>query len=231
MSRSSGPSLDVISLGTLGRNLLWKEQAAKRTPHATTTLIVAGDRVIVVDPGLPPQVLAARFGERTNVSPAAVTDVFLTTLLPAHRDGAGLFENATVHAHEPELMAVAGHLKRLAQEAAAGGDGVPDALRRELAFLGTLRPAPDKLADGVDLFPLPGATPGTCGLLVTDRQRATLLAGPAVPTRGHLLAGQVLPESADVAAAKEALAEVYEIADAVVPGYDNLFNNPRAMLG
>ena len=38
-------------------------------------------------------------------------------------------------------------------------------------------------------------------------------------------------DAADVAAARASLAEVFEIADAVVPGYDNVFANPRAVFG
>jgi glyoxylase-like metal-dependent hydrolase (beta-lactamase superfamily II) len=55
-----------------------------------------------------------------------------------------------------------------------------------------------------------------------------LIAGDAVPTQDHFLAGQVLPDSQDIPAAQESMREVYEIADLIVPGHDNLFLNPRA---
>jgi hypothetical protein len=54
-----------------------------------------------------------------------------------------------------------------------------------------------------------------------------LIAGDAVPTQDHFLAGQVLPDAHDIAAAQESMREVYEIADLIVPGHDNLFLNPR----
>ena len=60
---------DIISIGTLSRNRLWNEREPVRTPHATTTLIRAGDRRILVDPGLPPPALAARLFERTGMRP------------------------------------------------------------------------------------------------------------------------------------------------------------------
>ena len=44
----------------------------------------------------------------------------------------------------------------------------------------------------------------------------------------HFLAGQVLPDSANIAQAQESLREAYEIADLIIPGHDNLFLNPRA---
>jgi glyoxylase-like metal-dependent hydrolase (beta-lactamase superfamily II) len=56
-----------------------------------------------------------------------------------------------------------------------------------------------------------------------------LIAGDAVPTQEHFLAGQVLPDAYDIRAAQEAMREVYEIADQIVPGHDNIFVNPRMM--
>ena len=47
-------------------------------------------------------------------------------------------------------------------------------------------------------------------------------------TLDHFLAGQVLPGSFDLRQAQESLREVYEIADLIVPGHDNLFANPRS---
>jgi len=54
-----------------------------------------------------------------------------------------------------------------------------------------------------------------------------LIAGDAVATQDHFLAGQVLPDAQDIRAAQESLQEVYEIADLIVPGHDNVFQNPR----
>ena len=218
--------VDIISIGTLSRNRLWDEAEAVRTPHATTTLIRAGDRTILVDPGLPAPALAARLHERTGLRPDAVDTVFLTNARPAHRAGLPLFGHATLLTHELERDA---ELARLSALIADAPDEDLDRahLERELAVIDSLRPADDKLADGVDLFPLFGYTPGTCGLLVTTPLTSTLVAGDAVITLDHFLAGQVLPDSYDVRAAQEAMAEVYEIADLVVPGHDNLFVNPR----
>ena len=46
----------VISIGALSSHELWDEKGSLRTAHATTTLIRSGDRVILVDPGLPSQI-------------------------------------------------------------------------------------------------------------------------------------------------------------------------------
>ena len=47
----------------------------------------------------------------------------------------------------------------------------------------------------------------------------------------NLLAGQVLPGCFNLEQAKESLREVYEIADLVVPGHDNIFPSPRGFSG
>ena len=48
-----------------------------------------------------------------------------------------------------------------------------------------------------------------------------------MPTQDHFLAQQVLPDSYDIKLAQESMREVYEIADVIVPGHDNVFVNPR----
>ncbi|HEV7297804.1 MAG TPA: MBL fold metallo-hydrolase [Tepidisphaeraceae bacterium] len=218
--------LDVISIGTLSRNRLWNETEAVRTAHATTTLIRSGKRTILVDPGLPGAALAARLYERTGLKPSAIDTVFLTNFRGAHRAGLDIFDKAKLMIHELEQSAARQHLQNLINDAPEEDEDRKYFIA-ELRLLERLQPAPDKLADNVDLFPLFGYTPGTTGLLVTTPATSTLIAGDAVATLDHFLAGQVLPDAADIKAAQEVLGEVYEIADLVVPGHDNLFVNPR----
>jgi glyoxylase-like metal-dependent hydrolase (beta-lactamase superfamily II) len=212
--------IDIISIGTLGRNLLWNESAPRRTAHATTTLIRAGKRTIVVDPGLPAPALQARFNERIGGKIEEITDVFLTHIGNDSIAGLELLEHAKWWCSEAERELLAMQLKREKESAN---------VLREL--LKRLHAAPDKLMPAVDLFPLPGYTAGTCGLLIAAPLSTTLVAGPAVPTLDHFLAGQVLPDVKHLDKAKESLTEVYEIADIIVPGYDNYFANPRGMGG
>lgn len=218
--------VDIISIGTLSRNRLWNESQAVRTPHATTILIRSGKRHILVDPGLPAQILAARLYERTGLTADRIDTVFLTNFRPAHRAGLDLFPKAKVLIHEIEQEAQHRHLQNLIEQASDAGDETR-ILRQELSILQSLHSADDKLADHVDLFPLLGYTPGNCGLLVSQPTLTILIAGDAVPTQDHFLAGQVLPDCFDLHAAQESLREAYEIADLIVPGHDNLFVNPR----
>lgn len=217
---------DIISIGALSRNRLWSETEPVRTAHATTTLLRTGQRNILVDPGLPAAALSARLGERAGLRPEQIDAVFLTNFRPSHRAGLGIFPHAKVLIHEIEQQAVRHHLENLINDAPAQ-DQDRAWLEQELAALNAMEPAEDKLAEHVDLFPLFGYTPGNCGLLVAAPTTTILIAGDAVATQDHFLAGQVLPDAYDIATAQESLREVYEIADLIVPGHDNVFLNPR----
>jgi glyoxylase-like metal-dependent hydrolase (beta-lactamase superfamily II) len=222
--------LRIISIGTLAAHPLWGERAAQRTGHATTSLVRAPGRVILVDPGLPGPAIAARLAERSGIKPADVTDVFLTSFKPDTMRGIGAFEGADWWIHEAEREQVGVHLAQKLRDVAAVGDEELDAklratLEQDVAVLQKCRPAPDRLADGVALFPLTGLTPGMSGLLLESRW-TTLICGDAVATVEHLERGQVLPGAFDVQAAQESFVEAVEIADLLVPGRDNLVVNP-----
>jgi len=213
----------VISIGTLSSHPLWNEPPAVRTPHATTSLVRAADKVLLVDPALPPQALAARLHERSGLRPVDVTDVFLTNFRPAHRGGVGLFEHARCWIGEGEREAVGQYL--LEQFERAGDESTRQIIRGEIDLLRRFEPAPDRFMPGVDLFPLPGYTPGTCGLLLSLPSATVLIASDAVPTAEHLERGQVLGGAYDTRQAMDSFREAIEIADWIVPGHDNVVPN------
>lgn len=217
----------VISIGTLPAHPLWTHQDEPRTGHTTTTLIQSHDAVIIVDPGLPAVALEARMHERTDVQPAQVTHVFCTTFHPDARRALDLFPNATrlIAEQEREALGVA-MLAQLQRAVETDAHELSDHLRSEIEVLHGFSAAPDKLAPGVDLFPLPGVTPGTSGLIVSLPKQTLLLTGDACPTREHFERQQAHANASDVAQAKESLAEVAEIADLIIPGRDNLILNP-----
>ena len=186
-----------------------------------------GKRNILVDPGLPAPAISARLFERTGLRAEQIDTVFLTNFRPSHRAGIAVFTGAKIFMHEIEQQAMAQRLRSLIEE--APHDDLDRAtLADELKLLESIRPAEDKIAEHIDLFPLFGYTPGTCGLLVAAATSTTMIAGDAVPTLDHFLAGQILPDAYDINAAGESMREVYEIADLIVPGHDNLFANPRS---
>jgi len=214
----------IISIGALSRHELWPGDGGNRSAHATTTLIRSGDRVILVDPALPPQVVTARLSERAGLLPGGVTDVFLTCFRPAHRHGLTAFPNANWLISEREREVVGAMLvERFQQE---DDPDAKQAIQRDVAILKKCRPAPDRLAEHVDLFPLYGFTPGTCGLLLGERRSTVLIAGDAIATAEHLEQGRVLRGAYDLEAAQESFAEAIQIADTVVPGHDNVTINP-----
>jgi len=215
----------VISIGALSVNDLWDKQGPARTAHATTTLIRSGDKRILVDPALPAQVLVPRLAERSGLSPGDITDVFLTSFRPAHRYGLAGFPDARWLISEQEREVVGRELlARFEQE--EGDEDVRDLLKQEIAILQKCKAAPDTLADQVDLFPSPGFTPGTCGLLLSHNQSTTVVAGDAVPTIEHLEHARVLKGCFDTKHAQDSLKEVIEVADMIVCGHDNAVVNP-----
>jgi len=217
----------VISIGALSRHELWEEKTPTRTAHATTTLVESEGRVMLVDPALPAEALAARLGERRGIEPAAVTDVFLTSFRPAHRMGLAAFPRARWLISEREREAVGQGL--VEQFERAEEEDVRKLLKDEIGLLKRFEPAPDRLAEHVDLFPLPGYTPGHCGLLLSETRATILVAGDAVATGEHLEQGRLLRDPWDLEQAKESLREAIEIADLIIPGHDNLRVNPVRM--
>lgn len=214
----------IISIGALSRHELWPGDPGNRTAHATTTLVRSGDRAILVDPALPAQALVPRLTERTGLTADAVTDVFLTCFRPAHRFGLAAFPRARWLISEQERDTVGGMLvERFERE---DDPETRKLVQQEVAVLKKCQPAPDKLAEHVDLFPLYGFTPGTCGLLLSERRSTILIAGDAVATREHLEQGRVLRGAFDVDAAQASFAEAVGIADLIVPGHDNITPNP-----
>lgn len=201
---------------------LWGERGEVRPAHATTTLIESGEHRILVDPSLPGKFLVPRLHERAGIEPSEVTHVFLTSFHPMRRRGLDAFPDAEWVVAELERELVGADLVSRFKEAQGAGDAdVAALLRAEIERLEKCRAAPDHLAQGVDLFPLPGVTPGSAGLLLALPQLTALVAGDAVATEEHLLAGQVITPCFDIEQAKASLAEAVEIADLIVLGRDN----------
>ena len=215
----------IISIGALSAHDLWEKQGPARTAHATTTLIRSGKKAILVDPALPPQVLVPRLAERSGLSPQDITDVFLTCFRPAHRYGIAGFPDATWYISEEEREVIGREL--LARfEKEEGDEDVREILKQEIAVLQKCKAAPDTLADHVDLFPSPGFTPGTCGLLLSHSRSTTVIAGDAAASVEHIEHGRVLKGCFDTEQAQASLKEIIEVADEIVPGHDNAVVNP-----
>ena len=217
----------IISIGALAAHPLWNERDEVRTGHATTTLVEAGEVRLLVDPSLPAQVLTVRLRERANLEPADVTHVFLTSFQPVRRRGLGLFEAAQwlISEREREVVGVS-LIERLREAVGADDAELSGLLRSEVALMQRCQAAPDSIAEGIDLFPLYGVTPGTCGLLLPTSKATVLICGDAIATAEHLEQGKVLSNCADVEQAQESFREAIDIADLLVLGRDNVVLNP-----
>jgi len=227
MTRTMSISYRIISLGTLAAHPLRHESGEQRTGHATTTLVSVGETHIIVNPGLPGVALRARMDERCDLRPEDITDVFFTSFSIDHRRGATIFTAAQHIVHEPERAYAELIIREKMEEARdAGDDEALERFARDRDVLEQCIDAPDALGPGVDLFPLPGMTPGTCGVLLAMPRRTVLIAGDAIPTIEHLTSGQVLSTCADLEQAQESFREAIEIADDFVLGRDNLIPNP-----
>ncbi len=224
----------VISIGTLAAHPLWDEKADLRTGHATTTLVTtggAGGANILINPSLPPRVLSARMSERTKIKPEEITHVFVTTFSHDHYRGLSLFTNAEWLLHEPERMCAEAAINDQLERAREGRDGeLIRTVEGHLVLLTRCKIARDNIAPGVDIFPLPGLSPGTCGLLLALPASTVLICGDAVATLEHLEQGKVLPHCMDIDQAQESFKEAIEIADALILGRDNITYNPLRRL-
>jgi len=198
---------DVLAIGTLSRNRFWNEQQDLRQEASTCVLVRGGDTRLVVDPGWPEQVLRAVLFYRAGLAPEDITDVFLTHLDPAHVGGAGLFEEARWLAYEEEIAYGKSEL------------GDDPALA---TILDRLKPAPEHIAEGIDIFPTPGHSPGHTSLMVNTSMATTFIAGDAALTRDHLENGDLGPSIWDRDRAEESFRELLEISDFVIPGHDNI---------
>jgi glyoxylase-like metal-dependent hydrolase (beta-lactamase superfamily II) len=223
--------LTIVSIGTTSHNLLWDEQAAVRTAHATTSLLRDESRTILVDPSLPANLLVGRLYERTGKGPEQVTDVFCTTLRPEARRGLEAFAHANWWAHEEELAWYNQHLETLSDTADRLGSDDLATAAEEIELLRRFKPAPETFGESVTTYPLFGATPGCSGLLVANPIETIVVAGPAVVTGEHLRRGMVWEQSHDTDQAMESLSDLLELADVVVPGFDNITIVPGRQVG
>lgn len=225
----------IISIGTLSAHPLRGEEGEVRTGHATTSLVQADDRSILVNPSLPSPMLEARLGERASMGLSDVTDVFLTSFYPDHRRALLSLEHATWHVSEAERDAMLEFLEDELASADTHGDHERLSLiESERALVQRTTPAADVLVQGVDLFPLPGVSPGCCGLLLPLPQQTVLICGDAIPTCEHIEQGKVLASCWNRDQAMGSFKEAIEIADVLVPGRDNVVVNPvrsRGLMG
>ncbi len=215
----------IISIGTLSSHPHWNEPSEVRTGHATTTVIKNDDRILLVDPSLPAQMVDAKLYERWALRLADVTDVFLTSFDQDRARTLDGLMHAKWFMHEPEIERAKQDTYEALQHVERDEE-LEQFLDGQLQKLDVFKVPEDHLMSGVDLFPLHGNTLGTCGLLLPTPKRTIVITGDAVPTREHLERLAVLSTATDIESAQESMKECVEIADIIVPGRDNILINP-----
>ena len=159
-----------------------------------------------------------------STGPDAITDVFLTDLRPERRRGIDLFLDANwLSAGPSELPRRDRPASLRARRRGRSRPGRRTPARRRVHVHRPLR-LPRPSGGRIDLFPLPGVTPGLCGLysaLPIDGARLRRRR----PHPEHLERGRSCPTSR-IWSRQESFREAIEIADRLVLGRDNLVNNP-----
>ena len=174
---------------------MWNERGELRTGHATTTIVKSDNATLLVDPSLPPKMLDARLNERWGLDLSSVTHVFLTSFDPDRRRTLEGLEHASWYMHEPEIqsakVAIDDELHR-----ADDDQELCDILGQHLDLLMKFDVPNDHMLPHVDLFPLPGYTPGSCGLLLLSASKTILICGDTIATQEHLDKGVVVSNCA-----------------------------------
>ena len=202
-------SYDVLIIGGLRANKFWRERRPVRQEHSTSVLVRSGKLCMVVDPGWPADVMSSAVQYRSGIGPKDVTHVFLTHFDVAHAAGITAFPKADWWMFEEEITFAEAELD---EEDKEGGK-----------LLAKMKPAPESLTTGVDLFPTPGHSPGHSSLLVYSSLENVIIAGDAVLTREHLERGDIGDAPYDITPARRSMGDILEIADVVIPGHDNIF--------
>ncbi len=218
-------SVDIISVGTLSRNRFWNDKGAVRNSHATTTLIRDDEATVLVDPSLPQQILEHYLDDRTGLTLDKIDTVFLTCFRPIHRRGIQALAHAQWVMNAAEIEAMTGYLEDVSVAADARGEEIEPLVHEELELLERIQPAPDQLTEFIHLFPNPGVTPGAASLLALGDLRTIAVVGDAIINKEYFAKRQAFEQHSDTEAAVQAIAELTEIADIIVPGHGDWILN------
>jgi len=195
----------VLNIGCFSRNKFWGEDVSRahRASFCTSTWIAGEGSVVLVDPSLEPERMAAVIDARTGRTPNDVDIVFITHAHGDHFVGLKEFSKAKWFAPAGEVEAIR----------AAISD---PALAEKLA------PAPAELLPGLALTPLPGHTRGLCGIAFDSPGGRAIVSGDAVMNRDFFRAREGYYNSVDFAASRHTIEGIAQRFDIVIPGHDNV---------
>ncbi len=187
---------------------------------SSVTLVRTADRIMLVDTGSygDRALLLTRLQE-VGIAPGEVDDVFLTHFHFDHVLNFDLFKNATFHLSETEIRYVTeGGFQ------AVNDPYVPAVIYPLLAPQIKSFSTEVEIQPGVRVFPLPGHTPGTSGLLLEQTQ--VLIAGDGIKCARDFNNWQPPPAFAGKRAALRSYRRAADKAQIIIPGHDNPFRVP-----
>lgn len=205
----------ILTIGHLSRNKFWGERndTAYRAPLATSALLLGEGQVIVTDPSLPAAGMRAALLDAAGLAPEDVTLVFSTHNHLDHHVDPLCFPNARWFMPQVDLNYLHEHWDE--HKRSFPGDDWETVQRCE--------PAPEELAPGLRLLPLPGHTAGTGGLLFCAPEGRVLLTGDAVMTREFYKAGEPYFFGWDNDQARQTILSLRGRADVIIPGHGEAF--------
>lgn len=205
----------ILTIGHLSRNRYWGERdsIAYRRALATCTLISGSGQQILVDPSLPEGDMPEALLNACGLHLEDITQVFTTHYHYDHHVSPLAFPNAKWIMPEKEL--------RYLEENWAEYNRVFPADKFET--LAHCSPAPQFLAPGIEVVPLPGHTEGLCGLRFDAPEGRILLTGDAIMNREFYQAGEPYLFGWNDDIGRATIASAAGTADVIIPGHGEAF--------
>ena len=169
---------------------------------------------ILVDPTLPVEQTEALLQLHAGLGREDIHIVYATHYHGDHRVDADKYPNAKQYMSAASLQDAQAAIEEVRQ-----GRGVPAFVVGLEDFL----PAPEQLAPGVTLYPLPGHTDGNTGLMLTAREGSVLLAGDTIMGEEYFCAGEGYWFNTSAEKTHESIVRAARDADIVVPGHGDIF--------
>lgn len=206
----------TLTLGHLSRNKFWGESDAAQyhSVVATTTLVQTDDINILVDPTLPVEQTEALLRLHAGLGREDIHIVYATHYHGDHRVDADKYPNAKQYMSAASLQDAQAAIEEVRQ-----GRGVPAFVMGLEDFL----PAPEQLAPGVTLYPLPGHTDGNTGLMLAASEGRVLLAGDTIMGEEYFCAGEGYWFNTSAEKTHISILRAAQDADIVVPGHGDVF--------
>lgn len=206
----------TLTLGHLSRNKFWGESDAAQyhSVVATTTLVQTDGFNILVDPTLPVEQTEALLQLHAGLRREDIHIVYATHYHGDHRVDADQYPNAKQYMSAASLQDAQAAIEEVRQ-----GRGVPAFVMGLEDFL----PAPEQLAPGVTLYPLPGHTDGNTGLMLAASEGRVLLAGDTIMGEEYFCAGEGYWFNTSAEKTHISILRAAQDADIVVPGHGDVF--------